>query len=258
MRTLAVLLCPAILLLRAQTEPKPQPCAAGLADDFKRITDGRGRVAYFQRQVNSHPGCFQAWFLLAKSHEELDQYGEAAKAYREAARVPGATENQIAFAQSWTEVAEYKAGLMGQASKNLMVTKEMIVYTLRARPYAATDPRAQIANRVNLHIRFGFDSDKMEAEGMKQASELYAALSDQALAGRRYEVIGHTDDVGEDQYNLGLSERRAKAVERYLVERGISASRLRTKGVGKDQPLFRTNTEAAHRANRRVEVRSLD
>ena len=66
-------------------------------------------------------------------------------------------------------------------------------------------------------------------------------------------VEGHTDDVGTDEYNFSLSQRRAEAVSNYLRNSGIPSSRLITKWYGESQPI-RDNSNAATRAlNRRVE-----
>jgi outer membrane protein OmpA-like peptidoglycan-associated protein len=67
------------------------------------------------------------------------------------------------------------------------------------------------------------------------------------------EVQGHTDERGDDAYNLELSERRAAAVVTYLVEHGVAAVRLRSHGYGETAPLDRRHTEAAWKKNRRVD-----
>ncbi|HVV87828.1 MAG TPA: OmpA family protein [Kofleriaceae bacterium] len=67
------------------------------------------------------------------------------------------------------------------------------------------------------------------------------------------EVQGHTDERGNDAYNLDLSDKRAKAVVAYLVDKGIDASRLQGQGYGETQPIDRRHTEQAWAKNRRVE-----
>jgi outer membrane protein OmpA-like peptidoglycan-associated protein len=68
------------------------------------------------------------------------------------------------------------------------------------------------------------------------------------------EVHGHTDERGDDRYNLALSERRAAAVVTYLVEHGVAAARLSSHGHGETEPLDRHHTPAAWTRNRRVEL----
>jgi len=67
------------------------------------------------------------------------------------------------------------------------------------------------------------------------------------------EVQGHTDERGDDAYNLELSERRAAAVMAYLVEHGVAAARLTSRGYGETQPIDKHHNEAAYRKNRRVD-----
>ncbi len=69
------------------------------------------------------------------------------------------------------------------------------------------------------------------------------------------DVMGHTDSTGTDDFNQGLSERRASSVAGYLGSRGIQQARLATKGYGESQPVASNTTEDGRAANRRVEIR---
>jgi len=66
-------------------------------------------------------------------------------------------------------------------------------------------------------------------------------------------IEGHTDDVGSDDYNMKLSEKRAKAVVDYLRNAGVAASRLTAKWYGESQPKVENNSDANRALNRRVE-----
>jgi OOP family OmpA-OmpF porin len=66
------------------------------------------------------------------------------------------------------------------------------------------------------------------------------------------EIQGHTDERGDDAYNLDLSDRRAHSVRTYLVEHGVDEKRLTAQGYGETQPLDRRHNEAAWAKNRRV------
>ena len=68
------------------------------------------------------------------------------------------------------------------------------------------------------------------------------------------EVAGHTDNVGSDQYNQGLSQRRANAVSQYLSSRGVLTQRMITVGAGESRPIATNDTDAGRAQNRRVEV----
>jgi outer membrane protein OmpA-like peptidoglycan-associated protein len=66
--------------------------------------------------------------------------------------------------------------------------------------------------------------------------------------------VGHTDNVGSETYNQGLSERRAAAASNYLVTQGVKPTRLSTRGMGELEPLESNDTDEGRRLNRRVEV----
>lgn len=71
------------------------------------------------------------------------------------------------------------------------------------------------------------------------------------------EVAGHTDSVGNEEYNLTLSDKRASAVMDYLIKKGIKKEKLISKGYGKHEPVATNETEEGKKLNRRVELRIL-
>jgi outer membrane protein OmpA-like peptidoglycan-associated protein len=67
-------------------------------------------------------------------------------------------------------------------------------------------------------------------------------------------IIGHTDNIGSENYNMNLSQRRAGSVAEFLAARGISWQRLRTEGRGEWEPRASNATSAGRQLNRRVEM----
>ncbi len=67
-------------------------------------------------------------------------------------------------------------------------------------------------------------------------------------------VLGHTDATGPEQYNQGLSERRAQSVADYLVGQGVDQSRLRVQGFGESEPVASNDTREGRSQNRRVDI----
>lgn len=73
----------------------------------------------------------------------------------------------------------------------------------------------------------------------------------------RVEISGHTDSVGNREYNMDLSQRRAEAVKKYLVDHGIDAARMEVRGAGPDEPLDSNSSNPGRAKNRRIEFRVL-
>jgi outer membrane protein OmpA-like peptidoglycan-associated protein len=72
--------------------------------------------------------------------------------------------------------------------------------------------------------------------------------------GLQVDVVGHTDNVGRDDYNQQLSERRAESVRAYLVQQGIPPRAVGTSGVGESLPVAGNETASGRQQNRRVEL----
>ncbi len=71
----------------------------------------------------------------------------------------------------------------------------------------------------------------------------------------RIEISGHTDNVGKDDYNMTLSENRAKSVRQWLIDKGINTQRIVAKGYGKTKPIADNSTEEGRQQNRRTEFK---
>lgn len=89
-----------------------------------------------------------------------------------------------------------------------------------------------------------------------------ATLDDVANTLKRHPTVNarisaHTDDWGDYDYNISLSEKRARSVVRYLVATGIAADRLQSRAYGESQPIANNRTAAGREQNRRVEIESV-
>lgn len=100
-------------------------------------------------------------------------------------------------------------------------------------------------------IEFEFDRAEIKPLSFKVLDAVAKALADNPDI-ERVEVQGHTDEQGDDAYNLDLSNRRAAAVVAYLVGKGVAPARLESRGYGETQPIDPSHTQAAYRKNRRV------
>ena len=102
------------------------------------------------------------------------------------------------------------------------------------------------------NVTFGFDSADLR-------SDFFDVLNSVALVLEEFDqtvlvVDGHTDSTGSRQYNMGLSERRAETVGRYLIGQGVEPVRVATYGYGPDYPVASNENEAGRAQNRRVEL----
>jgi len=101
-------------------------------------------------------------------------------------------------------------------------------------------------------VNFDFDSAKLRPQSQAfldgAASRLVSSPSIDI------KLVGHTDSTGPADYNMGLSERRAKSVMDYLISKGVSASRLTMEGKGETMPRATNATREGRAMNRRVEA----
>ncbi|NIM97228.1 MAG: OmpA family protein [candidate division Zixibacteria bacterium] len=102
-------------------------------------------------------------------------------------------------------------------------------------------------------VLFDFDRYDIKSEAYPLLNEVVAILRKNAQT--EVEIQGHTDHVGSAEYNQSLSEKRAKAVMDYLLERGVEPERLSHKGYGFTRPVASNDTEEGRARNRRVELR---
>lgn len=102
-------------------------------------------------------------------------------------------------------------------------------------------------------IFFGFDQSDLSPTARQSLSEKVEVL--RAMPSLTLRIEGHADERGSDEYNLALSNRRAAAAKRFLVNLGISGDRLETVGYGEEHPADSGETEAAWARNRRDEFR---
>jgi outer membrane protein OmpA-like peptidoglycan-associated protein len=110
--------------------------------------------------------------------------------------------------------------------------------------------------QMDMRIQFEFGSAGLTDSARRVLDELGAALQSPELSAYRFSLVGHTDAVGSEAYNLKLSQARARAVRDYLVGNyQVSPERLRASGVGESDPADPADPESA--LNRRVVITNL-
>jgi OOP family OmpA-OmpF porin len=125
------------------------------------------------------------------------------------------------------------------------------------RPGARVDKDGcEIVDSVVLDVvadGFDFDKSNLKPHMMNDlrtlADRIKASPGNEAI-----KIIGHTDSIGTEAYNQGLSERRAKSVANYLGKEGVDRGKMAISGKGESEPVADNRTDEGRARNRRVEV----
>ncbi len=102
-------------------------------------------------------------------------------------------------------------------------------------------------------VYFNFGKSYVKRAEIKKLNEVVAKMKENTTLNAR--ISGHTDWIGSDALNQKLSERRADAVKKYLVSKGIDANRITTVGYGEQNPVATNETAVGRQENRRAEIR---
>lgn len=119
---------------------------------------------------------------------------------------------------------------------------------------APAKPPPPVSEKVSFAADTFFDSGKavLKKEGTAKLDDVVGLLKGVNLEA--VIAVGHTDSVGSDAYNQGLSVRRAESVKAYLVSKGVAADRVYVEGKGEAVPVEDNKTAAGRAKNRRVEI----
>jgi len=149
---------------------------------------------------------------------------------------PAATEAESKFVQS----------IRGRATRSLSTAEREEIATI-----------AKDKPNIDLEITFDYNSADISAKSLASVQALGRALTNPDLKGSTFIVAGHTDAAGGEGYNQDLSERRADAIKRYLMQNyGIAAADLVTVGYGKSK--LKDPNQPLAEVNRRVQVVNME
>ena len=177
------------------------------------------------------------------------------------------TEDEIVRALTPEKKPPLTRGLSAgpQTSPAASAAEGKFVQTVRGRTTRSlsVSEREEIATivkdkpKIDLEINFEYNSADISAKSLPSVQALGRALSNADLKGSTFVVAGHTDAAGGEGYNQDLSERRADAIKRYLVDKyGINGSDLVTVGYGKSK--LKDPNQPMAEANRRVQVVNME
>ncbi|WP_036047626.1 OmpA family protein [Bradyrhizobium sp. Tv2a-2] len=149
---------------------------------------------------------------------------------------PAATEAEGKFVQS----------IRGRATRSLSTAEREEIATI-----------AKDKPNIDLEITFDYNSANISAKSLPSVQALGRALTNPDLKGSTFIVAGHTDAAGGEGYNQDLSERRADAIKRYLMQSyGIAPADLVTVGYGKSK--LKDPNQPLAEVNRRVQVVNME
>ncbi|OKO70732.1 OmpA family protein [Bradyrhizobium sp. NAS96.2] len=141
-----------------------------------------------------------------------------------------------------TDQAKFVQSVRGRATRSLSSAEREEIATI-----------VQDKPKIDLEINFDYNSADISAKSLPSVQALGRALTNRDLKGSTFVVAGHTDAAGGEDYNQGLSERRADAIKRYLVDKyGINGTDLVTVGYGKSK--LKDPSHPMADINRRVQV----
>lgn len=216
----------------------PGTVAGGIVDDrgCEKDSDGDGVVD----RLDECPGTAQG-VRVDERGCEIDSDGDGVGDSRD--RCPGTP--------AGAKVDQYGCELDGDGD-GVVDSKDKCPNTPAGK--AVDNSGCELATEYKLErVNFEFDSAKLTADSTASLDAAVQILK--RHSDLKVEVAGHTDSVGNDDYNMGLSERRAQAVADYLIANGADAANITVKGYGETDPVADNGTEEGRAANRRVELR---
>ena len=198
--------------------------------------------------------------VAERSEEALIRASQAEENALAAARERDLAERARAEFERIAESAKQEAQLARQEGDHVRKQREAELERIeKALSQIAETRRTALGLIMNLGsdtLRFGFDKATLRPENRELLSRIAGVLL--ASKGYRIDVYGHTDNIGTEQYNMGLSQRRAQAVRNYLIESGIDPEIITTEGYGKSSPREPGTSPEARARNRRVEIAIVD
>ena len=116
---------------------------------------------------------------------------------------------------------------------------------------AAPPAAPEAIDLVGLRLQFAFDDYSLSSKSKENLEKLAGWM--QRTEDARIQIEGHTCDIGTNEYNLALGERRANSAKTYLEGLGVSSNRISTISYGEERPLVPNSDEANRSKNRRDE-----
>jgi len=243
------------------------------SDEMGMIINSTGKIAYFSSTVNPEKGKDLFYFELPEelrpdpvSYFEGSVYDRATgRKLKSSFELINLSTRETAMKSFTDDDGYFMVCLPTGQNYGLNVTRDNYLFFsenfMLEGDHPVTEPfKKQIGlsplkkgETMNLYnIFFETDSWELKGESVIELTRLFELLS--VNSNVVVEIGGHTDSSGSDEHNINLSEQRALAVRRFLIEKGISGSRLSYKGYGESSPVSDNESEEGRRRNRRTEI----
>ena len=149
---------------------------------------------------------------------------------------------------------------------NILVDNKVILEKTKESPIKAVEPK-KVVKKVSkkeiqtkldnlfkiTKVEFVYAKDLLTPKGKKTIDKVYTILNKHKNI--KVEVGGHTDSDGTKKLNKALSQKRANAIKKYLITKGIKSNRLKAVGYGESKPLVKNDSSKNKQINRRVEFK---
>lgn len=238
-------------------------------DEYGFVVDSKGEKAYFSSEVNPEQGkdIFEIE-LYAQARPDAMNYFSGVVRETESQR-PLIANVEISDVNSAKKYV-FSTNDFGVFSAYLPIDneyainvhkKDFIMYSQTILPQSLSEQRLFInldsivvgKSLILKNITFETDSYLLAAQSNPELQAIFDFMQNNPQIS--VEIIGHTDDIGSEQYNLELSQNRAEEVKRFLCKKGISDNRIKCVGKGESEPLASNDTEEGRALNRRTELK---
>ncbi len=149
-----------------------------------------------------------------------------------------------------------KSGSWSKGTATKECHPELFPEPVAAAPAAPPPPPQPVYEKVTISATalFDFNKSTLKPEGKAALHDLDERIKSKGAQVIDIDVIGHTDSVGPEEYNMGLSIRRATSVKDFMVSDGIDAGIIDVSGRGESNPVASNDTAEGRAQNRRVEI----
>lgn len=241
-------------------DPRFTKAYVNLADTCEKLEKWDEAIQYYSKALEVDPEFYIAYYGKGDAYLATGQYCRAIESYDK-----GLVFNPNDFlALAGRTIAKQKLRICKETNGGNIIKKRELVKHLN-NPLAGMETKSvtrairdiaikKIRPRIGLRIYFDFNQWRLTTEAKQQLNIVAEALQSGSLKNVPMIIEGHTDNLGEESYNINLSYKRALSVKQYLCNAfDFNADLFFVKGYGESRPVDFHETNSARSLNRRVE-----